>query len=275
MPKISVIIPCYNHGEYIDEAVESVLDQTYRDVEIIIVNDGSTDELTNRLLSGYSKPRTTVLVIPHQGLTAARNAGIIRSHGEYILPLDADDKIGRRYAEEAVKILDDDKNVGIVYCEAEMFGEKTGRWNLREYSLQQELIENQIFCSAFFRKEEWEKIGGYNSNMVYGYEDWDLWLSLIEMGRSVCKLPEVHFFYRIRKDSMIQKIDDEKRKFLLRQIYLNHLPLYSREFPDPVNLYCENRRLREDYDVIRRSKDYALGKFILDPLRTIKRFIIK
>jgi glycosyltransferase involved in cell wall biosynthesis len=273
MTKISVIIPCYNHGEYIDEAVESVLDQTYRDIEIIIVNDGSTDESTNRLLSGYSKPGTTVLAIPHQGLAAARNAGIKESHGEYILPLDADDKIGGRYAEEAVKMLDRDKDVGIVYCEAEMFGERTGRWNLQEYSLQQELIENRIFCSAFFRKHDWERVGGYRSNMIYGYEDWDFWLSLIELGREVCKLPEVHFFYRVREDSMNQKIDAEKRRFLLRQIYMNHLSLYGREFPDPVNLYFENRQLRDDYDAVRRSKDYALGRLLLKPLRAIKRFI--
>lgn len=275
MPKISVIIPCYNHGAYIDEAVESVLDQTCRDIEVIIVNDGSTEESTNRLLDGYSKPRTTVLAIPHQGLAAARNAGIKESHGEYILPLDADDKIGSRYAEEAVKVLDGDANTGIVYCEAEMFGERAGRWDLRAYSLREELIENQIFCSAFFRKQDWEAAGGYNANMLYGYEDWDLWLSIIEMGRSVHKLSDVHFFYRIRKDSMIQNMEDEKREFLLRQIYLNHLQLYSRAFPDPVSLYRENLRLRQEYDAIRRSKDYALGKSILDPLRKIKRSMAK
>jgi glycosyltransferase involved in cell wall biosynthesis len=275
MAKISVIIPCFNHGEYVDEAVESALSQTLQDIEIIIVNDGSTDESTNRLLAGYSEQKTTVLAIPHQGLASARNAGIRESHGEYILPLDADDKISSRYAEEAVRILDSDANAGIVYCEAEMFGEKTGRWNLHKYSLQQELIENQIFCSAFFRKQDWEAAGGYNSNMLYGYEDWDLWLSLIEMGRSVHKLPDVHFFYRVRKDSMIHNMEDVERQFLFRQIYLNHLQIYSREFPDPVSLYRENQRLKKDYDAIRRSKDYALGKLVLDPLRMIKRSIVK
>lgn len=271
MPKVSVIIPCYNLGEYIDEAVESVINQTYQDVEIIIINDGSTDELTNRLLSGYTKPKTRVLTIPHQGLAAARNAGIKESQGEYILPLDADDKIGRRYVEEAVKILDSNTGVGIVYCDAVFFGEKTGRWELKEYSLQQELIENQIFCSAFFIKRDWEIAGGYNTNMIYGYEDWDFWLSLIEMGRKVHKLPDVYFFYRIREDSMIQKTDDEKQRFLLRQIYLNHLSLYSREFPDPLNLYFENRQLKDNF----KSKDYALGRLILKPLRALKKFIHK
>ncbi len=275
MAKVSVIIPCYNDGEYVGEAVESALSQTLQDIEVIIVNDGSTDEPTNRLLAGFSEQKTTVLTIPHQGLASARNAGIRVSHGEYILPLDADDKISGRYAEEAARILDSDATAGIVYCEAEMFGEKTGRWNLHKYSLQQELAENQIFCSAFFRKQDWEAAGGYNPNMLYGYEDWDLWLSLIEMGRSVHKLPEIHFFYRVRKGSMIQNMEDEERQFLFRQIYLNHLQLYGREFPDPVSLYRENQRLKQDYDAIRRSKDYALGKLVLDPLRVIKRSIVK
>ncbi|HOE16318.1 MAG TPA: glycosyltransferase family A protein [Syntrophorhabdaceae bacterium] len=275
MSKISVVIPCFNHGAYVDEAVGSVLGQTYQDIEIVIVNDGSTDEPTNRLLAGYDKPKTKVVVIPHSGLAWARNAGIRESRGEYILPLDADDKIGSRYAEEAVKVLDGDANAGIVYCEAEMFGERAGRWDLRAYSLREELIENQIFCSAFFRKQDWEAAGGYNANMLFGYEDWDLWLSIIEMGRSVHKLPDVHFFYRIRKDSMIQNMEDEKREFLLRQIYLNHLDLYGRAFPDPVSLYRENLRLKQEYDAIRWSKDYALGKSILDPLRKIKRSMAK
>lgn len=274
MPKISIIIPCHNHGEYINDAVESVINQTYKDLEIIIINDGSADELTNRLLSGYTKPKTRVLTIPHQGLAAARNAGIKESQGEYILPLDADDKIGPMYAEEAAKILDSDTSVGIVYCDAVFFGEKTGRWELKEYSLQQELIENQIFCSAFFRKRDWEIVGGYNTNMIYGYEDWDFWLSLIEMGRKVHKLPDVYFFYRIREDSMIQKIDDEKQRYLLRQIYLNHLSLYSREFPDPINLYLENRQLRDNYGKINKALKIIRDEGFMEFARRLSRRIV-
>jgi glycosyltransferase involved in cell wall biosynthesis len=275
MPKISVIIPCFNHGKYINEAVESVLGQTYQDFEIIIINDGSTDELTNRLLSQYSKPKTKVLTIRHQGLAKARNIGIEKSRGEYILPLDADDKIGSKYAEEAVKVLDLNKHIGIVYCEADRFNEKSERWELKEYDLQEELIENQIFCSAFFRKRDWEMVGGYNSKMIYGYEDWDFWLSLIEMGRKVYKLPDVHFFNRVREDSMVKKIDAEKQRFLFKQLYLNHLPLYSKEFPDPISLCRENRQLNNSLEAIRASKDYRLGRTILKPLKIIKKVVLK
>ncbi len=91
MPKVSVIIPCYNHGKYIDEAVDSILNQTFKDFEIIIVNDGSTDELTNNKLKQYDKPKTFVINKENEGLSVARNTAIKRAVGEYILTLDADD----------------------------------------------------------------------------------------------------------------------------------------------------------------------------------------
>ena len=92
MMKVSVIIPCYNQGQYIEEAVKSVLAQTYQNFEIIIVNDGSTDEFTNKLLSDYDKQKTKVLHTDNQGLASARNNGIKVAKGKYILPLDADER---------------------------------------------------------------------------------------------------------------------------------------------------------------------------------------
>lgn len=86
MPKVSVIIPCYNQGAYVDGAVESVLAQTFRDFEIIVVNDGSTDGATNRLLADYHRPQTRVLRTENRGVAMARNHGIGVATGEYILP---------------------------------------------------------------------------------------------------------------------------------------------------------------------------------------------
>ena len=187
MPQVSVIIPCYNHGAYLDEAVQSVLDQTFDDFEIIIVNDGSTDQDTNKILNNYNRQKTKVLQTDNQGLPSARNNGIKISKGEYILPLDADDRIGKTYLEDAVQILDTQPDIGIVYCDAEFFGDKTGKWELPDYSLQDILVLNMIFCCAMFRRIDWENVGGYNPNMVYGNEDWDFWLSLLALGRKVHK----------------------------------------------------------------------------------------
>src|SRR4051794_26342282 len=106
MPKVSVVIPCFNQGQFVDEAVASVLAQTCRDFEIIIINDGSTDEATNRKLAAYEHPKVQVIRTANQGAAGARNTGIDASSSPYILPLDADDKIAETYLEKALAVLD-------------------------------------------------------------------------------------------------------------------------------------------------------------------------
>jgi len=229
MPKVSVIIPCYNHGAYLDEAVQSVLDQTFQDYEITIVNDGSTDQDTIKILKNFNRPKTQVIHTDNQGLPSARNNGIKISKGSYILPLDADDKIGKTYLEDAVQILDTQPDIGIVFCEAEFFGDRIGKWELPDYSLQDILALNMIFCCAMFRRIDWEEVGGYNPNMIYGNEDWDFWLSLLALDRKVHKIEKVLFFYRFNENSMIQNLGRNRKKQIkmLSQGYLNHKPFYE------------------------------------------------
>ncbi|MBW1698264.1 MAG: glycosyltransferase [Deltaproteobacteria bacterium] len=226
MAKVSVVIPCYNQGRFLDEAVDSVLAQTFDDFEIIVVNDGSTDPDTIELLSQYDRPKTRVIHTPNRGLASARNTGIQEAKGEYILPLDADDRIGREYLEKAVRILDSDPAVGIVYCMAEFFGQKTGPWDLPDFSLERMLVDNLIFCSGFFRKSDWERVGGYDPNMMYGWEDWDFWLSIIELNRKVIRIPEILFFYRSMENSMIDRMGEEKQVLMRLRIYQKHKRLY-------------------------------------------------
>jgi glycosyltransferase involved in cell wall biosynthesis len=201
MPKVSVIIPCYTQAIYLDDAIESILSQTFQDFEIIVVDDGSDDETSIKILDNYENPRTKLIRTPNQGPALARNCGIENATGEYIIPLDADDIIGDRYLEKAVNILDKCPNIGIVYCEAELFGERSGKWDLPEYTFPRILLHNCIFCTAMFRKSDWENVGGYNREMEYSSEDWEFWLSLIESGLEVYRIPETLFYYRVQKIS--------------------------------------------------------------------------
>lgn len=226
-PKVSVIIPCYNLGQYVDEAVESVLGQTLQDFEIIIVNDGSTDENTNEILRNYDRPKTRVITTENQGVSAARNTGIKACSGEYILCLDADDKIGNTYLEKAVEVLDNNENVGIVYCEVEFFGERSGKWELPKYHFPSILLFNCIHSVGMYRKSDWQKTGGYNSNMIYGWEDYDFWLYVIELGREVVRLPEVLLYYRQRSDSRDKAVKQEQFIQIYSQIFRNHQKLYA------------------------------------------------
>jgi glycosyltransferase involved in cell wall biosynthesis len=225
MPKVSVIIPCYNQGAYLDEAVDSALGQTFSDLEVIIVNDGSTDELTIRKCASYNNNKIRLITTENQGLAAARNNGIAVARGEYILPLDGDDRIGPNYISEAAALLDSDPETGIVYCQGRLFGAVETDWLLPEFSIEEMLKDNIIFCSALFRKSDWDLAGGYDPGMVYGWEDYDLWLSLIERGRQVKQLAGRYFFYRVSADSMVRSTEKWQKIEMFRRIYQRHSDL--------------------------------------------------
>lgn len=201
MPKVSVIIPCYNLGQFLHEAISSVLEQTWQDFEIIVVNDGSTEEETRAILSTGTWPKTRVIHQKNLGVSAARNRGISEAKGEFILPLDADDRIRAYYLERAVSALEKDRSVGIVFGRASYFGEWQGPMPLPSYSQEEMLWNNCIFSAALFRREDWKKVGGYRSIMKQGWEDWDFWLTLIEQKVEVVFLDDVVLDYRIRNNS--------------------------------------------------------------------------
>ena len=176
--EISVIIPCYNDGIYLNDAIDSLNAQTFGDFEIIIVDDASSDEETLKILSKLVQNNIRVIHLEkNSGPSVARNTGIKIAKGDYILPLDSDDKILPTYLEKAKEILDAVEDMGIVYCEAELFGLITGKWPLPPYSFPEILAGNMIFSTAMYRRADWETVGGYNENMIHGNEDYDFWLS--------------------------------------------------------------------------------------------------
>lgn len=211
---VSVIIPCYNDGQYLEETVSSALNSTHLPIEIIIINDGSTDntqEIGLKLQSQFKNVR----YFEHQnkGPSATRNYGVQQSRGEFILPLDADDKISPRYIEIASQILQVDEQVKVVYSEAMFFGNKKGKWNLPEFDLKKLATENLIFNCSMYRKTDFIKSGGYSEDMKYGWEDWEFWISMLKRGGKAYKIPEVCFFYRIKdSDSSLRKSMNKNKK---------------------------------------------------------------
>ncbi|MEL5894002.1 glycosyltransferase family A protein [Bacteroides sp. GD17] len=261
-PLVSVVVPCFNQSRYLTEALDSILHQTYSFWECIIVNDGSTDD-TEKIAKAYCSmdERFVYLFQKNAGLCAARNVGIRKSHGKYILPLDSDDYIGEKYLELAIAALENDEDIKVVYCRAYFFGLKQGEWKLPDYSLERLLGRNCIFCSAFYRKVDFDKIGGYNINMKYGFEDWDFWLSLLQEGGKVYRIDDFLFYYRIRKGSMSRSFNIDKLRYLRRKIWENHINLYSRHYLDPMECF--------EYVKVSDSLEYKLGKILLSPFRKI------
>lgn len=258
---VSIIIPCYNQGAYLSETIQSVLDQSFTDIEIIVVNDGSTDEYTIELLSKKQWPNTTILNITNSGVSHARNIGIAASKGEYILLLDGDDLIAPTYIEKAVSILEKSPQIKVVTCEVEFFGKKKGLFDLPPYSLENLMGQNALVITSLFRKKDFLATDGFNDNMRDGFEDWDFWLTFLKDGGNVFRLNEVLFFYRINRRSRNATIGLEKQNKLRRQIYENHIELYSSRFLDPKKCF--------EYFNLLNSKEYRLGKLILSPVRNL------
>lgn len=265
MTDVSVIIPCYNHGQYIDETINSVQNQTHQNFEIIVVNDGSTDEKTIEVLKRIKNPKIKVIHTSNQGLPSARNNGIKEAQSEIILPLDSDDKIAPTYIEEAFKIMKANYEVGIVYCQAELFGAKKGKWVLPEYSITKMLFNNVIFASSFFWRDDWVKANGYNANMKYGYEDWDFWLSILSMGKKVFQIPQFLFFYRIEKKSMIHLLSPQQKIEMHRQLFLNHQEFFRDHLSE---FFKEIYRLQ--YLCNRSIFDKIINDILRHPIQTFK-----
>ena len=202
MALVSIIIPCFNQGQYLAESIGSVLASDYQQLEIIVVDDGSTDPETLSLLEWLDYPKTRLIRQENKGLAGARNSGIAAANGAYILPLDADDRIGPQYISQAVTALESDPKRGIVYCQAEKFGAEQGPWRLAPFSRWRMGLGNVIFCSALYRRADWQQVGGYDETLRRGWEDWDFWLSLLELGRRVRCLDLVGFHYRKQATSM-------------------------------------------------------------------------
>jgi glycosyltransferase involved in cell wall biosynthesis len=209
-PRISVLMPCFNHGAFIAEAVDSVLAQTFQDFEIIVVDDGSTEPATLDALSQIGGPRTAVLRTANRGLPAARNHAALHASGEFYCAVDADDKLAPTWFEKAVRVLDDQADIMFVSHWLETFGDERWTWTPEQCDLTSLLARNAVNGAALVRRGVFESVGGYDETMRDGCEDWDFWLRVVERGFHGMIIPEVLFYYRRRSNSMSRLMLEEQ-----------------------------------------------------------------
>ena len=256
---VSVIVPCYNQALYLEEAIDSVIAQTYQRWECIIVNDGSTDESEVTALAITRKDsRVKYYKKLNGGLPSARNFGIEQSSGELILPLDADDKIHPQYIEKAVQEFGRD-NVKIVYCDGEYFGARKGKLLLPDFSRKNLAEMNMIFCTAFFRRKDFYSAGGYNPNMKFGWEDWDLWIGILKNEGEVIKIPEVLFYYRIKEESMLTSLEGTRKQRMFMQLYLNHPDFFDQYHNEPIEIFDKYRLFKNENILLEKDKSFYKG----------------
>jgi glycosyltransferase involved in cell wall biosynthesis len=234
-PFISVLLPCFNDGEWIDEAMASVEAQTYQHFEVVVVDDGSTDPATRDKLRRLSGSRVRLIESDNRGLPGARNLAARHALGDLFCALDADDRLAPQWFEKGVALLEARPDVAFVSHWLETFGDEHWTWTPRSCELPALLTRNTVNGAALVRRAAFDAVGGYAEHMRHGCEDWDFWLRLVEQGHRGEIIPEVLFFYRRRATSMSRVMTaDETYQRPLRELVSRHAGAYRTHLIDVV-----------------------------------------
>lgn len=234
--ELSIVVPTWNDGVLLLEALASAERWAPEGSELLVVDDGSSDAETRRILECLRSHGYRVHSQENGGLSAARNAGIARARGEFILPLDADNRLVGGFLEEALELLRGEPGVDVVYGDRKLFGALDEVLDAPELDLEELLGGNQIDACALYRRRLWERLGGYDTAMT-GLEDWEFWLSAAEQRARFVHLPRVAFEYRVRGESLLAvSLRPAVRRRLLARILDRHRRTYHRRVPRPLRL---------------------------------------
>ena len=227
-PLVSIVIPCYNSAEFIEETLQSVKAQTYPNIEIIAVDDASTDDTVSIL-----KRCDSVQLVEfqqNQFVCKARMAGADLARGKYLLFLDSDDKIDPTFVAKCVDVLEKNPEITVCYSRVQFFGVKNHEWHLPKFEVQNFLCSNSVVMTAMMRKSAYDKVGGFDTNLEM-FVDWELFISILKNGGKFHRIDEVLFFYRKRKTANSitdgasrnpQKVSDNYLR-----IFLKHYEFYK------------------------------------------------
>lgn len=236
------------------------MNQDFQEWEAIIVNDGSTDTTEEIALRWVKKDRRfKYYAKQNEGLGKTRNYGISRANGIYILPLDSDNQIEKDFSVDAIAVFEKDSSIGVVYGDAEYFGEKTGLWKVDEYNLEKMLVANYIDACAIYKRILWKKVGGYDENMPHqGHEDWEFWIALGVLNVKFHHLKKVTFKYSVSKNSMIRLFTNEM--VLLNEDYIvkKHSSQYYRHYLDILLL---SEKKDKDFSEKLKSEKFVINLF--------------
>jgi len=237
-PRVSVVIPVFNTaGALLRQALDSVAAQTWGDYEVVLVDDGSTDPATIALLdAAASTPGTTLHRIENRGPSLARNHGIERARGEYILPLDADDYLAPTFLAKTVAVLDADPVPGVAYTWVGLVGGHHGVWQTGDFTLTALLARCTIHVSSLYRRKVWSDVGGYDPRFVESCEDWDFWLGAVEHGWTGRCVPEVLVYYRRSASSReLHSRTPGISTTLMRNLVAKHRAVYTAHVEDAMS----------------------------------------
>lgn len=235
--KVSVIIPCYNDGEYLQEAVESVERCDKGSYEIIVIDDGSTDKNTIEAIDNIGKNGHKIFRIEHAGQSSARNFGAKQAQYDYLLFLDADNRIYPEYLHEGARILDENPEVGAVYGDKNFFGLENCTVIQHDFDLHEAFFVVIFDMCCVIRKKLWEDCGGLDEKMDF-YEDWEFFMNAAKLGWKFFHIKKAMFDYRIKPESVNSKrFEKSNRLRIMSYIYKKHFDFFVETMDDIVGKY--------------------------------------
>jgi glycosyltransferase involved in cell wall biosynthesis len=240
---LSVVIPFYNLGKYILEAVQSVYDADYENIEVIIVNDGSTGkfDIDQLMLVKKKYPLLKIISTKNNGLSIARNTGALQASGQFITFLDADDKVHSAYYSKSIELLKSKSNVHFTGCWTQYFGKSNDLWPALTPEAPFLLVHNMVNSSALVYKTKSFLSAGLNDpDLLFGMEDYDSVIAMVKQGLGGVVLPETLFYYRVRANSMARKFNRNKILYLHQLIAQKHSKFYANFAVEISNLLIAN-----------------------------------
>ncbi|RKT13884.1 glycosyltransferase involved in cell wall biosynthesis [Paraburkholderia sp. RAU2J] len=245
MTKISIVVPCFNQEEFIGETLESVLRQSYSDWECIVVNDGSTDG-SEGIIQQYANRDSRFLPFTraNAGVAAARNFGFSQATGALFVPLDGDDKIHPDFLKLCAECFAEHPDTELVHCKTKRIGVSKKIWRLPEYSYEKLLWQNMIVNTTMYRREGFFRIGGYSSEMIHGFEDWEFYVRLLSPESKVRFVDAPLHLYRVKKSSrstelvMLGKVEESQRL-----IFTRNRAKYEQFLNNPISVF--GQRMKE------------------------------
>ncbi len=273
MPTVSVVIPSYNYARYLPDAVNSVLAQSYADWELIIVNDGSSDDSLEVAWS-FAKGDSRIAVVsqPNAGVSAARNTGIAASTGKYVLPLDADDCVAPTMLEKTVAVLDNTSEVAIAYTDKFIFGDPAlppQGSDFAEYDVEALKKRLIFFYCALYRREAWETVGGYDETMAAS-EDWNFWLACARLGFHGRRIPERLFGVRVKPEGLHNVALERDLEWRARMV-VNNASMFNEVTLAWAQSICDGVFDGPDVpaEILSSSEDLSQALFHLNRLQSI------
>ncbi len=239
---LSVVIPYYNMGKFVNECIDSVTQSEYSSYEIIVVNDGSTDAGSIEALKKLQlNDRIKIYNKDNSGLSATRNFGALKAKGEYIAFLDPDDSVEPTYYNKAIHILKTYSNVSFIGCWAKYFGAKNYIWPSFNPEPPYLLTHNMVNSSAIvIRRNDYLHYGQNDEAFIYGMEDYDSIINLVKNGCGGVIIPECLWNYRIRKGSLAQSFNKYSKQYLYKLLVNKHGDYYQKYATEVINLLNAN-----------------------------------